>query len=213
MANNLDFYENISPVIKGFRTLYAQVFKDLDKLSFYNTYIKKFDIRFLSPDTIQYSPNGVPYTGWAVLMFNPVSGFTAGLGDVDSLTSFNILLDEAFFSVNQTFNIVETAVKGYNGTVKEFTGQGDFSISLKAKFVGPAHWQTDTKKMEKLQYLLQNYYVENRPLQILNPELNILYNISNVVLYSYTIEQDEENGNIRYISMELKSDNDLEIIE
>ena len=57
-----------------------------------------------------------------------------GLGDESESNPLRV--DTVLFHVNQTKNVITTAIQGRNGTVKEFISDGDYSISIRGVLTG-----------------------------------------------------------------------------
>ena len=59
---------------------------------------------------------------------------TRGVGDENESNPLRV--DTVLFQVNQTKNIITTAIQGRNGTVKEFISDGDYAISIRGVLTG-----------------------------------------------------------------------------
>jgi len=178
------------------------------------------DPRFLKLENYKLGKLGTPYMGWCILSTmsfqNVVKNnlVTIDKKAVKSDDGISVLLQHILFNVNRTFNIVETAVKGFNGTVKEFSSAGDYTVSLTGKFVGAYSYFTDTYGLENFIFVIQDYIDRQKSITLINPELMILYgNLTSFIITDFSINQNEQYTNIRDFTLTLKSDNDLNIIE
>jgi hypothetical protein len=119
----------------------------------------------------------------------------------------SFVFETALLTVNQTKNIVKTAIAGQDGTVKEFMSEGDFVINLKGVIAGDtANQRPDFITLDKLvQYL-------KAPLA-LPVSCNFLneWNINSVVIESYSLSQREGTRNIIDIDINMLSDSPIEL--
>lgn len=168
--------------------------------------VTDIDIRFFDPDYWRLSKLGTPTMGWIQLYWNDESQVES-LSDTfnSSFKSESVTLDEVLISVSQSHRIVETYVKGAITSFKEYLGAGDLNITVTGKFVGSFPNFTDTLNIEKFFEVAQ----KGISLIVVNPELNILYDVTKVVIYSITIDQNPDFNNVRNFSIELKSDSDF----
>jgi len=115
--------------------------------------------------------------------------------------------ETALITVNQTKNIVKTAIAGTNGTVKEYMSEGDFVINLKGVIVGDvANQRPDFITMDKL----VQYLKAPLALPVYCTFLNEL-NINSVAIESYSLGQREGARNIIDIEINMLSDSVIEL--
>ena len=108
----------------------------------------------------------------------------------------------AILMVNQTKNIVSTAIAGRNGTVKEYMSEGDYILSLKGTLVGNlANKMYDKESVD----LLMNYLKAPLTLPVKSSFLK-KFNIDSVVVTDYNINQREGVRNIIDIDVSMLSD-------
>jgi hypothetical protein len=124
-----------------------------------------------------------------------------------------VILDGAFvfetalLTVNQTKNIVKTAIAGQDGTVKEFMSEGDFVINLKGIIAGDvANQRPDFIMMDKLVQFLKAPLALPVSCNFLNE-----WNINSVVIESYSLNQREGTRNIIDIDINMLSDSPIEL--
>lgn len=125
----------------------------------------------------------------------------------------NVILDAPFvfetalITVNQTKNIVKTAISGQNGTVKEFMSEGDFVINLKGVIVGDtANQRPDINQLNSLVAYLKAPVSLPVSCNFLNEWL-----ISSVAVESYTVGQREGARNIIDVEINMLSDSTIEL--
>lgn len=102
------------------------------------------------------------------------------------------------FTVNQSKNIIKTAIQGKNGTIKEYISNGDYSINIKGIITG-FNGQYPTDKVNNLFKFLDL----NRELDIISPYLNDLFQIRQIVVDTFDFPQNE--GGISYQTFEINA--------
>jgi hypothetical protein len=117
------------------------------------------------------------------------------------------VFETALITVNQTKNIVKTAIAGQNGTVKEFMSEGDFVINLKGVIVGDtANQRPDITTLNSLVAYLKAPVSLPVSCNFLNEWL-----ISSVAVESYTVGQREGARNIIDVEINMLSDSVIEL--
>jgi len=115
--------------------------------------------------------------------------------------------ETALIEVNQSKNIVKTAIAGTDGTVKEFMSEGDFMINLKGVIVGDiANNRPDINVLNSL----IAYLKAPLSLPIYSSFLNE-FNINSVVIENYKYAQREGTRNIIDIEIQMSSDSVIEL--
>ena len=136
-------------------------------------------------------------------------------GELGTFTDINgndqtfqgIRIDTVLFNVSMTKNIIKTAVQGFNGTVKEYTSDGDFEIEIFGSIVSPS---PDVYPKEDVKRLLEILSIPE-PLEITSEFLNYL-GINNIVVESYDINQKQGFRNVQPFSIRALSDKPLELL-
>lgn len=128
----------------------------------------------------------------------------------DTRTSFQAgegyaILETAIGSISQERNIITTPIAGRNGTVKEYISDGDFVISVTGKIVDNGNKFPDDQVTD-----IANIFKVPNELVIVNSFL-FNFDIKNVVIKSYKIEQIEGAENLYNISIEMLSDDAIEV--
>ncbi len=125
----------------------------------------------------------------------------------------NVVLDAPFvfetalITVNQTKNIVKTAIAGQNGTVKEFMSEGDFVINLKGVIVGDtANQRPNITTLNSLVAYLKAPVSLPVSCNFLNEWL-----ITSVAIESYSVGQREGARNIIDVEINMLSDSTIEL--
>lgn len=128
-----------------------------------------------------------------------------GNGTTKIVTSF--IFETALIELNQTKNIVKTAIAGTNGTVKEYMSQGDYIINLKGVVVGDvANQRPSADKLNNLIAFLR------APLSIpISCAFLEEFHISSVVVESYKIGQREGARNVIDVEINMLSDSVIEL--
>jgi hypothetical protein len=128
-----------------------------------------------------------------------------GGGTVNIVAPFTF--DTALIEINQTKNIVKTAIAGTNGTVKEYMSEGDFIINLKGVIVGDvANQRPDVIRLNSLVAYLKAPLAIPISCHFLEELL-----ISSVVIDSYKLGQREGARNIIDVDISMLSDSPIEL--
>jgi len=117
-------------------------------------------------------------------------------------------LNEVEVSVNQTFNIVRTAINGVNGTFKEFYNSGDFIITLNGSLTGLIAHQNDLQNLTNLSRLA----FANKRFDIKSDFVNSTFGVNDVVMTDFSVTLNTDYSNVVDYTITLESDTDLEII-
>lgn len=139
---------------------------------------------------------------------DPQTGSTGTFTDIDGNDqSFSGLrIDTVLFQVAQSKNIVKTSVQGFNGTVKEYTSDGDFEINVVGSIVGsnPNEYpETDVQTFVKLMSIPES-------LEITSEFLGI-FGITDVVVESYSLAQTAGFRNVQPFTIRMLSDRPIEL--
>lgn len=115
--------------------------------------------------------------------------------------------ETALIEINQTKNIVKTAISGLNGTVKEYMSNGDYVINLRGIIVGDvANQRPDRNDLNALVAFL------NAPLSLpISCTFLEELKINSVVIESYKLAQREGARNIIDIEINMLSDTAIEL--
>jgi hypothetical protein len=112
----------------------------------------------------------------------------------------DILLQNVLLSVNQTKNIVKTAIVGRSGTIKEYIGLGDFELSIRLIITGSngVYPEADVQNIITMCNC-------NEAITVTSKYLN-KFNIQYLVVESYDCNQDEGQYSRQPISITASSD-------
>lgn len=136
--------------------------------------------------------------------------------EIDIIHEFPI--DCCLFTVSQEKNIVKTAIQGRNGTIKEYIGDGDYSINIKGIINGKFNMNYSYSKKDTGQKAHENvypYYEVKNLLQFLRqpkelaidvPFLNEMFGIMHIVIESYDFPQNEGGYGYQSFSINAVSD-------
>lgn len=114
--------------------------------------------------------------------------------------------ESAIGIINQQRNIERTVIQGRNGTVKEYISDGDFEISIRGRVIGKFPNQAPKEEMQNIIALLK----EPNELVIIS-DFVALFGIQYVVGVSYNFRQVEGSINEYEFSLELYSDDPIEL--
>lgn len=116
-----------------------------------------------------------------------------------------LVLDDAVITIDQPKTIVETSLVGHSGTIKEYIGSKDYSITITVGIIA-----TDKKKNIVDEYpidALENirtYLEYERELKVKSPFLDI-FGISRMAIKSYSLTQNTQS-NYQQITIVAASD-------
>lgn len=131
-----------------------------------------------------------------------------------------IRVDAVLFVVSQSKNIVTTAVNGQNGTVKEYISDGDFMITATGMIVGESsesgrtfsisgnsakYPETDVRRLIEILKCPQS-------IEIVSDYLDY-FEIRDVVIESFSMEQQEGNRRAQQFTLQMMSDSPIELFE
>jgi hypothetical protein len=116
-----------------------------------------------------------------------------------------ITLQEAAVSVSGKNGVVKTPLTGIAGTVKEYTDQGDFTVTITGAFTGE-YSQYPENEIETLINILSradSVEVESEHLK--------MFGITNLAVESYTVNQEKGFVNRQAFTINAVSDTPFEI--
>jgi hypothetical protein len=118
--------------------------------------------------------------------------------------------ETVLIEVNQTRNIVTTAVQGRNGTVKEYISDGDYQISISGKITSQynnvAPFESDIAYINSVFAMLK----ANVAIPVASNFLD-MFQINSMVVLDYRLAQNEGARNTIDFSMNCLSDEPFEI--
>jgi len=117
-----------------------------------------------------------------------------------TVTFPDILLQAVLLSVNQTKNIVKTQIQGRAGTIKEYIGMGDYSLSIRLIICG----DNGVYPEQAVQDIVTMCNC-NKEITVTSKYLN-KFGIQYMVIESYDINQDEGQYSRQAISISASSD-------
>lgn len=116
-------------------------------------------------------------------------------------------IDLALFSVSQVKNIVITQVNGRDGDITTYNGMSSYRINVKGRINGKngVYPKDDVENLIKfLEY--------DQSIPISSPFLNDIFDIQEVVVLNYDINQDEGGHSYQKFEINLKSEKPVEIL-
>lgn len=95
-------------------------------------------------------------------------------------------VDTVLYSVTQTKNIVKTQINGRDGTIKEYVGMGDYNINVKGVIAG----NKGSYPIDAVDNLML-FLTYNQSVRIFSKYLNERFNIDEVVITDFDLQQEE----------------------
>jgi hypothetical protein len=156
----------------------------------------------------QISYLGTPVFSNLIFEPDPVLNTTGTFTDIDGIdqTFEGLRIDTVLFQIGRSKNIVKTSVQGKNGTVKEYTSDGDFQISVNGAIVSEnpnKYPAADVKKFIKLMSIPESIGVTS--------EFLSHFGITDVVVESYGMTQNSGFLNVQPFAITLLSDTPIEL--
>lgn len=157
----------------------------------------------------KYSPEAYTWMGTPIF-----DSFVINSGqNYKDLNGTVIKIEDSFrfetclITINQEKKIVTTSIAGADGTVKEYFGLDDYSITINGLIVGrTANQPIDMNYLSRLREVL----VAPIPLSVSSMFLDFL-NINSVVIKSFNFGQLEGKRNAMTVNIECIADNPFEI--
>ena len=118
-----------------------------------------------------------------------------------------LTVNTVLFSVNQSKNIVKTEIQGRNGTVKEYISDGDYDITIQGLLVSKEHDIYPEDEVKKLVEILK----VQRSLEVACPYLNDRFDITDIVVETYSLPQKEGFENTQMFEINAVSDEPIEL--
>lgn len=124
---------------------------------------------------------------------------------------------ECTYQISQSKNTVTTVLQGFNGTVKEYVSDGDFSISIDGRVSGVYDSVTDSFRSSS-QYPAE--YVQDlvaalkvpAAIPMSNQILSGIFGINFVVVTNFAFQRNTAGMNYQNFTLDLISDRPIEIV-
>lgn len=123
------------------------------------------------------------------------------------LDGIEVYFDTVLFNVNQTKNIVKTALQGRNGTIKEYISDGDYVIDIKAALVSQDR-EYPEDAVRNLVAMLQLPFA----IEVTSPLLQ-LFGVYSLVVEDYSFPTQAGFTNTQLVEMNCVSDSPIELIQ
>jgi len=176
-------------------------------LTLYNRTID-FDLRYQEPDYWKLDKFNNLTNTWCTFYLEDLPEFANTLElnvfNPNAVTVFGVSI-----ALSKSPKIIETHVKGFGSPVYQQFDTGSFDITINFLETGSTFWQQNSRQIEKLINILD----QPQTLNISNPQLNLVYDINQVVVKGYSIGQDERFYSHNPISITLKSDISTDILK
>jgi len=115
---------------------------------------------------------------------------------------YSVLLDHVFITVSRSKHIITDIAQGIDGTIKQMWNNGDYNISLTGLIAGSNKYQTDTKKIKKLNALLSL----SQNVQVDSIYLNTIFDIFDISITEFDFTQSADYSNITEFTINSLSD-------
>ena len=117
----------------------------------------------------------------------------------------DIVLDCVLFDVAQSKTIITTPIQGFNGTVKEFISDGDYTLNIKGVINGTKNGVYPLTQAKNLFEGLK----ANIEIEVVSWYLNELFGITHIVITDFQLNQLQ--GNQTAVSYEIQAISDKPI--
>lgn len=118
-----------------------------------------------------------------------------------------IFIETVLFDVSQNKNIVKTAIQGRNGTVKEYISDGDYNVIIRGVIASESAEKYPEEEVLKLVNILK----VQKEIEVASRYLNDVFNITNLVVESYSFPQTQGYQNIQAFEINCISDDPIEL--
>ena len=128
---------------------------------------------------------------------------------LDKTYLYGFTIEDPIITISQSKEVVRTKVKGLDGDILEVNQNGSYEINIVGTFAGNAFWLYDVDNLKLLE-IVSNI---KTTLEILNPSLNDVYGITDLVVIDHKIAQSQEFTNVTAIELNCVSSNKVDIFE
>lgn len=118
-------------------------------------------------------------------------------------------LSGAKIDITRKNTIVSTALAGRKGTLKEFIKAEDYSIAISGQLINTINGKLSAYPVEQLRTLISLMQAEDA-IEVSSAYLGF-FDVTKVVLSSFTINQDPKYMNVQPFKLELISDDDVDL--
>lgn len=128
------------------------------------------------------------------------------------ITYKQVTIDNAIIEVTQRKNIVKTQIQGRNGTIKELVSMGDYEISIRG---GLQNYERSEQGLYPIELAtdLRKICESTQALHIMSKFLSEVFDVTFIVIESFTVPQVEGMRNIQPFSISALSDVEYETPE
>jgi hypothetical protein len=170
-------------------------------------FVKSALYPFTEGEKDDYAPVSTSYLGTPVF-----SNLTFPAGSYKNLQGEQIdfeelQIDTVLFDVSMAKNIVKTEIQGRNGTVKEYISDGDYQVVIRGLIASESSDKYPDEEVKKLVEILK----VQKDLAVESRFLNDVFDISNIVIESYSLPQAEGFQNIQGFEITAISDDPIEL--
>ena len=129
--------------------------------------------------------------------------------DLKDVTTFedDVILDCVLFDVAQSKTIITTPIQGFNGTVKEFISDGDYTLNIKGVINGTKNGVYPLTQAKNLFEALKSPI----ELEVTSWYLNELFGITHVVVTDFQYNQVQGNQTAVIYEIQAISDRPIEL--
>lgn len=116
-------------------------------------------------------------------------------------------IQTALFDVSMSRNIIKTPVQGFNGTIKEYVSDGDYSISINGIITNEQPDRYPEGQVSRLNRICRL----QQEVGVISPLLNIVFGITHLVIESYSFPMTEGSQNVQHFSLSCVSDKPVQL--
>jgi len=116
-------------------------------------------------------------------------------------------IDTVLIDVSQEKQIIKTNIQGVSGSVKEYISKGDYQIKVRGALVD----ENGRRYPEEQATQLKEYLEVEATIGIASRFLNDIFDVSNIVIESFTFPQVEGFQNTQFFEFSAVSDDPIEL--
>lgn len=116
-------------------------------------------------------------------------------------------IDTVLIDVSQEKQIIKTNIQGVSGSVKEYISKGDYQIKIRGALVD----ENGRRYPEEQALQLKEYLDAETTIGISSRFLNDIFEVTNIVVESYSFPQVEGFQNMQFFEVSAISDDPLEL--
>jgi hypothetical protein len=169
-----------------------------------------FDSRYFNKDYWKVNQTGQA-TNQFMVLYNTPAPTTSYVTSNAPLYTLNkevtqVILSNVQITLNKKPSVVITNIKGSHHSVKQFYSPNDFEITVTSLSAGSLYYIQDSYTLSALVNVLD----AGKTINVVNPELNIIYGIDKLICTGYSLEQDSKYYQVKSITLNFVSESDID---